>query len=95
MVFKPPTVLPDYSKLTTALNASGVHKWNPELHTILKQLILATQQTQDVITGVSGGSSFNPGDLIGPQGPPGASGSVIIGDPPIGNMIFIGTSLIP
>jgi hypothetical protein len=58
MAFKPPAVLPDYSKLDTSLNASGVQSWNPELYAILKQLIAANRQSQDAITGVSGGSSF-------------------------------------
>lgn len=50
MGFQQPPTLPDYSKLITSLNASNVQKWNPELYSIIKQLIQAVDQSQTVIT---------------------------------------------
>jgi hypothetical protein len=50
MGFQQPPALPDYSKLLTSLNASDVQKWNPPLYNILKLLIQAVGQSQDVIT---------------------------------------------
>lgn len=50
MGFQQPPSLPDYSKLTFMLNNSGVQKWNPAVYDILKQLIYAVQQSQNVIT---------------------------------------------
>jgi hypothetical protein len=50
MGFQQPPTLPDYSKLVTSLNASNVQKWNPELYSIIKQLIQAVDQSQTVIT---------------------------------------------
>lgn len=50
MAFQQPASLPDYSKLVSTLATSGVQKWNPALYDILKQLIGAVQQSQDVIS---------------------------------------------
>jgi|SRR6185295_4839904 len=49
MGFQQPPTLPDYAKLITSLNESTVQKWNPALYQILKNLIQAVQQSQDVI----------------------------------------------
>lgn len=62
MPFQPPPTLPDYSKLVFMLNQSGVQKWNPAVYDILKNLIQAVQQSQDVIApavaeAASGGGS--------------------------------------
>jgi hypothetical protein len=50
MGFQVPPTLPDYSKLTFLLNNTGVQKWNPAVYDILKNLIEAVQQSQNVIT---------------------------------------------
>ena len=41
--------LPDYSKLVFMLNNAGVQKWNPAVYDVLKNLIEAVQQSQDVV----------------------------------------------
>ena len=50
MGFQIPPTLPDYSKLVFMLNSSGVQEWNPAVYDILKNLIAAVGQSQDVIT---------------------------------------------
>lgn len=74
MSFQVPPTLPDFSKLITSLNASNVQTWNPELHLILKQLIQASGQSQQVITGQAGGTPFASDGLTGPPGPQGPAG---------------------
>lgn len=63
MAFQQPASLPDYSKLVGTLNTSGVQKWNPALYDILKQLIGAVQQSQDVISTNLDTLSNNPSSL--------------------------------
>ncbi len=41
--------LPDFQRLTFLLNSSGVQKWNPDIYSILNQLIFAVQQSQNVV----------------------------------------------
>ncbi len=50
MGYQAPPTLPDYSKLIFMLNSSGAQQWNPAVYDILKQLIGAVKQSQDVIS---------------------------------------------
>lgn len=48
MGFEASPVLPDYSKLIFKLNSGGIQQWNPPVYEVLKALIEAVQQSQQV-----------------------------------------------
>lgn len=68
MGFQQPPSLPDYSKLLFELNNSGAQKWNPAVYDILKKLIAAVQQSQNVIVGGTATASAFNGVLVDPNG---------------------------